>query len=105
MICVTKRFSRSSPLFPVANAVVMRARSLCSSNVSLKEMFGRYSLAIMDCMSLWVSSRMRVAACFCVTPVFACVSISILRYSETRKELTGFPVFDAMFQGSFSPMS
>ena len=50
MICVTKRFPRSSPLFPVANAVVMRAKSLCSSNVALKEMFGRYSLAIMDCM-------------------------------------------------------
>ena len=89
----------------MANAVVMRARSLCSSNVALKEMFGWYSLAIMDNYEFMGFVPHESGCLLCVSPAFACVSLSILRYSETRMELTGFPVFDTVFQGPFSPMS
>ena len=64
IICVVRRFPRSSPLVPMENARHIMARSLRVSKVSLKGRFGLERYEIIDCTSLWVWSRKRMAACF-----------------------------------------
>ena len=54
----------SSPLVPMENARHIMARSLRVSKVSLKGRFGLERYEIIDCTSLWVWSRKRMAACF-----------------------------------------